>query len=440
MQGSAVVLLALVTLVSWGCARLVARAQGRARKGWLAAGIVAIFAGLFFFKYAAFAVSTVLAPFGIAYTPTVTWSLPIGISFYSFAAAGYLLDVGRGLLAPAGLLEYAVFVSYFPAILSGPVGKAREFLPQLRQGGERSVAHWRSGLWRLVTGAAKKLVLADRIGVLVDTVYDAPMSFSGGLVLVAVLAYSIQIYLDFSAYSDMVLGISEMLGFRLTENFRGPYCSRSVKDFWKKWHISLTDWFREYLYVPLGGNRKGRVRQYCNILVVFAVSGLWHGAAWSFVLWGLLNGVFQVVGSLTLPTRRRLRQRLHLSEDSLPVAVVQTVLTFLLISVTWIFFRADSVAQGLVICRRLGGIARHGFGSQSILSLGLSRRQLVVAALGVALVLASDFRKTISGSFAMAHDHTVWFYASIAALLVALAVLGCYGAGFDASSYIYFRF
>ena len=422
-------------LVAYGAAVAAeTRWLGR-RRLWTALGLVCLLGTLFVCKYFNFFCASLAPGFAGFRIP-----LPPGLSFYCFGACAYLLDVQRGKLpAERDPVNVGAFLTFFPVVLAGPVGRARDFIPQLKAPRDFDAGCVRAGFMRFLRGLAKKLVAADRLGMIVDAAYADPSAVSGGAMLVAVLAYSLQIYLDFSAYSDMAIGCAEMLGLRVTENFKAPYCSRSVRDFWKKWHISLTDWFREYLYIPLGGSRKGEARTALNVLIVFAVSGLWHGAAWTFVIWGALNGLYQVAGSRTLPLRRRLRERLRIPETSPALAAFQGVVTFLLLTLAWIFFRAESLPQAVYVIKHILLIVRDGFGVSSAVALLSSRRWLLLApVLGLCIreeVFLARGRRLPSDSASGFR-----FWGTAAALLLAAAAFGIYGAGFDAREFVYFRF
>ena len=308
------------TLVTYTGARLLERRDGASRKALLTLLLTLLFGTLFLFKYLDFAFSLaerVLDAAGLSFSsPALDLILPAGISFYLFMAAGYLIDVYRGdRAAEHSFLLCALFLSFFPHVISGPIARAGGLIPQFREVHRFDYDKFRAGLLRFLWGAFKKLCIADRLAVLVNAVFAAPGDFGWLQVIAAACAFSVQIYCDFSAYSDMALGSAEAMGFHLMENFRTPYFSRSIAEFWRRWHISLSAWFRDYLYIPLGGSRRGRIRKYLNILLVFAVSGLWHGAALTFVVWGLLNGIYQVAGGLTARLRARCRQSLRMRED-----------------------------------------------------------------------------------------------------------------------------
>lgn len=432
------------TAVTYLGARLLDRFEGGRRKAVLGILLAALFGTLFLFKYLAFALGLlerVLTAAGLAFSsPALDLLLPAGLSFYLFMAAGYLIDVyRRDRPAETSFLDLALFLSCFPYLISGPIGRAGSLLPQFRRPAPFRWESFRRGLLRFLWGAFKKLVIADRLGILVSTVYTAPASFGRLQVMAAAVAFSVQIYCDFSAYSDMALGCAEVMGFQLMENFRTPYFSRSIGEFWRRWHISLSSWFRDYLYIPLGGSRKGRRRKYLNILIVFAVSGLWHGAALSFVVWGFLNGLYQVVGGVTQKSRDRIRHSLGLADDAPLTAVLQMALTFLLSTVAWVFFKGGSFTHSLSIFRAM---LTGPWLTRPFSAWGLDLPELVVATLAVVLLLAVDLYSVHRGSprqkfFTL--PRPVRWVLSLALLLTVL-IFGVYGTGYDPQDFIYFKF
>lgn len=429
-------LLAAATLVGYGCARAMEREQQR--RLWLTLGVLCLFGALFVFKYLDFFCQSFLDLTGLGGSFQSGLVLPVGISFYSFSLAGYLFDVYRRRLpAERNLLHFAVFASLFPSILCGPINRAGDLLPQLKTPRCFDAAAVKGGVWRFLCGAAKKLVAASLLSDLIDPVWAGAGEFGSGSWLIAAGAYSLYIYLDFSAYSDMAIGSAQVLGLRLMENFTAPYLSRSVKSFWKKWHISLTSWFREYLYFPLGGSRKGKGRARLNVLIVFAVSGLWHGAGYTFLVWGLLNGIYQVLEDVTQDARHRLHRRLHIREDSRVLALVQGLLTFVLVSIAWVFFRAPSLEQALFALSQMALVVRDGFGPASGL---LARRGIVLLGAALGLCLWEDVRIARNCS-RMPFAQSRWrYWLSMAGMLFVLLLFGRYGPGFDAQDFVYFKF
>ena len=432
-------LLFLDTLWSYWTARMVQRQNTvRAKRWWLAAGVVPVFAVLFVFKYLNFFCESVLGLVGLELGRSLQLLLPVGVSFYTFSIAGYLFDVYRGKLeAERNVVTYGVFCAFFPSIMAGPINRARELLPQLKAPVRFEPEAVKRGLFRFLCGAGKKLIVADLLGLLVDGVYLNPAGYSGLTLIVAAAAYSLQIYFDFCAYSDMAIGVAKLLGFTLMENFYTPYLSRTIHDFWKKWHISLTSWFREYLYFPLGGSRKGTARTYVNILIVFAVSGLWHGAALTFLIWGLLNGLYQVVGKLTEPVRTKLQSKLHISVNNPVLVAWQILVTFVLASAAWIFFRADSLEQaGLIFCR-IGTMAE---GVGPLAAALLSKRQLALLLPSLLVLFWADGMNAIGWPMPELEKRPVLYWGAVCVIAVSILLFGAYGPGFNPQDFVYFKF
>jgi len=338
--------------------RLVARAQARGRSG---RGVVALAAAanlalLFTFKYAAWLLAELAAAPGLAaLAEPAAWAerhlaLPLGISFYTFQALSFVLDVARrDAAAPRSPLDFGVYLALFPQLVAGPIVRYRDVAEQLRT---RTVAlaGFAEGVRRFTFGLAKKVLVADVLGGVADDVFALDgAARSPSLAWVGIVCYTLQIYFDFSGYSDMAIGLGRMLGFTFPENFLYPYVSRSVTEFWRRWHISLSTWFRDYLYVPLGGNRRGRARTYTNLVIVFVLCGLWHGAAWTFVVWGLFHG------ALLIAERAGLRGLL----DRAP-RVVATAFTLGSVMLGWVVFRADDLPHALEYLGALFGLAGGG--------------------------------------------------------------------------------
>lgn len=435
-----VFLLCAIAFTYWG-AKALERRSGKSRRALLALLLTALFGALFLFKYLGFAwglLNRLLTSAGLSFSsPALDLILPAGISFYLFMSAGYLIDVFRGKRpAERNFLLLALFLSFFPYLLSGPIGRADSLLPQFQEAHAFNYGRLRRGLLRFLWGAFKKLVIADRLNMLVTTVYAVPGDFGRLQAVGAALAFSVQIYCDFSAYSDMALGCAEMMGFQLLENFRTPYFSRSIGEFWRRWHISLSAWFRDYLYIPLGGNRRGDLRKYLNLVIVFAVSGLWHGAAFTFVVWGLLNGLYQVIGGLTKPFRAKLRHSLRLSDKGRLTIILQIGITFLLSTVAWVFFKSGSFTNALLIFKAM--LAGPWF---TPASCGLGIGELAVAAGAILLLLAVDLcslRFSVRDRVLSLPLPVRWLL--VLGLLLLVLVFGVYGTGYDPQDFIYFKF
>lgn len=337
-----------VTVVTWAAALAVNRAKHPKRV--LTIGVLLSLLPLVFFKYFNFineSVGEALAIVGLnCHLTGLNWAIPIGISFFTFQALGYLWDVYyKRQEAERDFLTYALFVSFFPSILSGPINKASLIIPQLRQ--LRPYFDYNKavgGLKMLLWGMFMKVVVADRVALYADTVLSSYENYTGLSCLVASLLYTSQIYADFAGYSLMAIGVGKVLGFELTENFRRPYFAVSVTDFWHRWHISLSTWLKDYIYIPLGGSRCSKLRNYWNIFVTFLVSGIWHGANWTFIVWGCMHGICQIVEKM-LGQQKCNYGRLG--------KIVKICITFLIVNFAWIFFRMPTLTDACGVIERI---------------------------------------------------------------------------------------
>ena len=362
-------LLAGTTLISWLCARQIdAAAHPAVKKAWLSLACLVCLGCLGLFKYGSFAAGSLATLLGLD-RPVFQLLLPVGISFYTFQTLSYVLDVYRGSFAcERHLGYYALFISFFPQLVAGPIERPGALLPQLHALRSPKREDLLLGSWRLLRGYFKKVVLADRLAPFVDLVYGSAAVQPGPAILLATIGFGLQIYFDFSAYSDIAVGAARLLGIHLMENFDHPYRAASLPEFWRRWHISLTGWFTDYLYIPLGGSRCSRPRWYRNLLVVFLASGLWHGAAWHFVLWGAFHGVCMIGCALW---------RQH-SPIRLPVWAGRLA-TLAAVGIGWVLFRAQDVPQALQLLAGLfagwngAGLAAAAgmLGKQAALTLAL---------------------------------------------------------------------
>lgn len=378
------------------------------------------------------------------HAPAFDVVLPVGISFYTFQALGYTIDVYRGdIKAEKSFFQYALFVSFFPQLVAGPIERSKNLLNQLKTPAPFSFESFRDGVFLMLWGFFLKIVVADRIAVFVDEVYNHYQSYPGLYLVVATVLFAVQIYCDFGGYSTIAIGASKILGIQLMENFNAPYLSMSCSEFWRRWHISLSTWFRDYVYIPLGGNRKGKLRKYVNILIVFALSGLWHGARWSFVLWGFLNGLYQVIGELLAKPRAKLRGALCLHEDSLAHRAMKILVTFVLVDFAWIFFRAQGISNAFEIIRSMTSVYNPWvLFDGSLYSCGLDNKEFRVMILGIAMILFTDIckhrgisvRKTV-------FQQDAWFrWLFFAVSVIAILVFGTWGTGYESEAFIYFQF
>ena len=342
----AIVLLGVTLITYWGGLRLDnQKANGKKRLAWLFALLAVL--PLLVFKYYNFLNNSLtqgLAAIGLKFAlPGLNWAIPVGISFFTFQAVGYMLDVYHGKTkVEMNLLDYVLFVSFFPQVTSGPISTANELLPQIKATHKFDYEQGKQGLKFLLWGMFIKLVIADRLGLFVDTVYANYIHYNGATCFVASVFYTLQIYCDFAGYSLMAIGIARTLGFNLPDNFRRPYFAISITDFWKRWHITLTRWLTQHIYIPLGGNRCNKARNYWNIFVTFLVSGIWHGANWTFIVWGCMHGVLQII-------EKALGWQKYEGNKGF-VKVIRILVTFLLVNFAWIFFRMpDITSAGIVV-------------------------------------------------------------------------------------------
>jgi alginate O-acetyltransferase complex protein AlgI len=329
----------ITTLINYFAAIRIGIAKKQKRR-WLLLALIFDLTVLFIFKYFNFFAFT-LQTFIAIKLPQFNLLLPIGISFYTFQTIGYLVDVYRGKIKPEKHLGiFALFVCFFPQLSAGPIERASELMPQLKNPPTFKSENVVSGLKLFTFGLFKKMVIADNLAIIVDRVFNTLPNYKGLSLIIAVMLYSWQIYTDFSGYTDMSRGVARMLGFNLVLNFNLPYLSTSVTDFWRRWHMSLSRWFKDYIYIPLGGNRNGLVRTCINVLIVFTLCGLWHGASWNFVIWGFFHGFIM--------TLERIIKKLNNNRIRIPNPV-KIMYAYILICISWIFFRTNNLADAFYV-------------------------------------------------------------------------------------------
>ena len=401
---------------------------------------------LFVFKYLNFFMRILgLVSFGaigdIHFNPVITF----GLSFYILKAVGYLIDVYRGdIEAERDPAMLALFISFFPQILAGPIERAGNLLPQLREPKTVDFDRFRDGLLQILWGYFLKLVVADRLAIFVNAVFDteAQLDIKGATALVAIFFYTFEIYTDFAGYSHISIGVARILGIDVMKNFDTPYLAMSIAEFWRRWHISLSSWLRDYLYIPLGGNRKGTLRKYLNILIVFAVSGLWHGANFTFVVWGLLHGLYQVIGKAITPARDKIIELFNIGRYSFSHKVVKTAVTFFLVSYAWVFFRADSIAGALRVIRSSFYFTPWKLVDSSLYGFGLSRGNFLLGAAGIVLVIIVDLfnsRGVVIRENILKQGLWLRWIIMIAGILITV-ICGIWGPGYNVADFIYKQF
>lgn len=440
------------TAITYLSGLLIDKADGqgnvRLKKVWVAVSFISNLAILFLFKYFDFAVENinrVLQVVGISVIePSFDLLLPVGISFYTFQALSYTMDVYRhDVEVERNFLKYALFVSFFPQLVAGPIERSSNLIHQIHERHYFDSKRVTRGLCLMLWGFFEKLVIADRAAIFVNTVYNAPHdpAHTGFVVIIATVLFAFQIYCDFASYSDIARGAAEVMGFSLMKNFDTPYFSQSVAEFWRRWHISLSTWFRDYLYIPLGGNRKGTVRKYMNLMIVFCVSGLWHGASWNFIIWGALNGFYQIAGAVTKPVRKKIAGFMG-NRENFSGKLLKGLMTFALVDFSWIFFRANSMPDALVLIRNMIRVKPWVFTDNTIFQCGLDRADMFVllAALLVLLVVSiAKYKKVEIREWIFRQG--IWFrYLIYLGAIFVILVFGIYGSNFDASQFIYFQF
>lgn len=381
---------------------------------------------LLFFKYYNFLLDLSLDLFSAMgidwHAPRSSWIVPLGISFFTFQALGYVWDVYYDRIrAERNFADYMLFVAFFPQIASGPISKAQDLLPQIKKPRPLSWPDITAGMKLLLWGYFLKAVFADRMAITADIVFGAWEHYSGFYCFIGSIMYSLQIYGDFAGYSLMAIGVARMLGFRLINNFQRPYLSASVSEFWRRWHISLSTWLRDYVYIPLGGNRKGRGRSYVNLFVTFMVSGIWHGANLTFIVWGALHGIFQSIEKFFKVPKR---------PDGRLLLTLRIIITFLLVNFAWIFFRMPRLSDALGMLRRIFTCAPGA-------SVPFSRVSLLFITLAILTVLIKEIAEEWAPGYSLInHRRPAVRIITYLALIFAILLCGV----LDSSNFIYVNF
>ena len=438
-----ILILGFTIIVDYFAGIYIEQAVGRRRKLFLIFSLIANIGVLAVFKYYNFLnenLSFLFQSFGLNYQiPFLSILLPIGLSFHTFQAMSYTIEVYRGRYkAERHFGIYALYVMFYPQLVAGPIERPQNLLHQFREKHYFDYDRITSGLRLMAWGLFKKVVIADRLAIVVDSVYNQPQGHNSLSLIIATFFFSFQIFCDFSGYSDMAIGAARIMGFKLMTNFNKPYQSKSIHEFWKRWHISLSSWFKDYFYISIGGNRVTISRWYLNLFIVFLVSGLWHGANWTFVIWGALHGFYIVFGLITKKFRENTANLFHL--DKFPF--LQVITTFLLVSFAWIFFRAKDLDTALYIGKNiftgLPNIFQKIITSQPILeNLGISEIDLFRSFLLIIfleLVHYIDNKKRISELLLKSHVIVRW------TVYYGLILLTIFYGVFEKRQFIYFQF
>ena len=434
-----IAILFVTILIDYVAGIYIEKVAGRPRKTLLLVSIVSTCSVLAVFKYMNFLTGSFEGLAGLVgwHLPNaaVKIILPIGLSFHTFQSLSYVVEVYRGKQkAERNFIVYATYVMFFPQLVAGPIERPQQLLHQFREWHRVNYININSGLKRMAWGFFKKLVVADRLALYVNDVYAAPRSYNGLQLSLATFFFAYQIYCDFSGYSDIAIGAAQVLGFRLMENFKTPYHSLSVSEFWRRWHISLSTWFKDYVYIPLGGSRVGPGHYVINVLITFAISGLWHGASWTYVWWGLLNGVYLIVGWLTKEWRDRFFIGIGLGGQTFIRRSIMWASTFFLTCMAWIVFRAKSVADAWYV---FGHLMR-GWNFHQIKTVQFFLRQLPIALASILVLEACElwFPSEASVSSQLGKLSFAPRWAVYASLIMLVVMFGIY----QNAQFIYFQF
>lgn len=441
-------LIAISTIITFISGGIIEKTKGwYGKKLVVITSLVSNLVILGIFKYADFALQTlslIISQMGLeTIDKRLDLLLPVGISFYTFQALSYTIDVYRGnIKAERNVLRYALFVSFFPQLVAGPIERSGNLLCQIQKLAETKLWDFvrvREGLLLMTWGLFQKLVIADRASILVNQVYSNYRDYGFLELVIASVLFAFQIYCDFGGYTNIARGAARVMGISLMQNFQQPYFAANIRDFWRRWHISLTSWFTDYLYIPLGGNRKGTVRQYVNILIVFGLSGLWHGASWHFVAWGGVHAGYQIVGNIKKQVQRKLGIEVKdVIHNSFSQRLGKRITTFVLVDIAWVFFAADNLHHVWGIFCQMFTV----FQTSSIYEIGLDRGNWFMLSFSIIVLIAVDIIHEGGDSvFLLVNRQTLWFRWSLYLGLIWCTILfGIYGIGYDSSQFIYFQF
>lgn len=444
-----VLLLFAVTFTTWAGARAIEKISSNLLKRRILFVLTLLFnvGILLYFKYFSFlaeSVNSMVTQMGLKMN-SISYEiiLPVGISFFVFQSIGYLIDVYKGdVIAEKNLGYYALFVSFFPQLVAGPIERSKNLLKQIKKPFVFDYESARYGLLLMLWGYFEKLLIADQAAKIVDNVYGNFQGYAGSSVIFATLLFSIQIYCDFAGYSHIAIGAAKVMNIHLMENFRQPYLAQSIQDFWTRWHISLSSWLRDYVYIPLGGNRKGQIKKCFNLFITFVISGIWHGANWTFLIWGVLHGLYLIIGEITKEKRIQWAQKNYTVANSISFKIIRMLITFGMVSFAWIFFRAESISQAFQIIYH--SIRRFKLSAHlcMIYELGLDERRFRNLTIAIIILFIVDFihEKNIKVSnYIFKQDKFFrWFFYLTVTFLLIVNVIENYGL--SAANFIYFQF
>ncbi|MGG5485940.1 MBOAT family O-acyltransferase [Gaetbulibacter sp. PBL-D1] len=437
-------LIFISSLIDFSIGQAIPKAQGgKKKKTLLLVSLVVNLGFLCYFKYANFFIETFVDSFRLfgkeLEVSTLNIILPVGISFYTFQTLSYTIDIYRKQLEPTkDALSFFTFVAFFPQLVAGPIERASHLLPQFYKTYKFNYNQVKSGLLLMAFGLFKKMVVADRVSVLVNQVYNNPDAYYGYEIILATVLFAFQIYCDFSGYSDIAIGVGRTMGFDLMKNFRSPYLSKSITEFWRRWHISLSTWFRDYVYIPLGGSRDGKFKTYRNLFLVFLVSGLWHGAAMTFIIWGAIHGVIIVVEKALSKQRKTIAQKLGFQTNTVSRKLFYITITFSIVCIAWVFFRANSLKDAFTIIEN--GLKLQWSQVLNFYELGLNAQEFWTAFFAITILVIFEWtHQKISFTKQLAAQPIVFRWTVYLIIVFTLIIFGVYGDTAP-KEFIYFQF
>ena len=438
-----VIMLIFSIIINWFCGLLIDKKRNNKKicKLLIVLTLMSNLSVLLVFKYLGFLVTNLNSIFSFNLTvPQI--ALPIGISFFTFQAISYVIDVYRGNgKVQKNILNVGLYLAFFPQLIAGPIVRYETIAEQINNRKE-NFEDFSKGTYRFLIGLFKKVLISNQMALVANIAFDGnPTSVL--LAWLCAIAYALQIYFDFSGYSDMAIGLGSMFGFKFEENFDYPYTSKSITEFWRRWHMSLTSWFRDYLYIPLGGNRKGKIRKHMNTMIVFLVSGLWHGAGWNFIIWGGLNGFYIVCQDLTKNFRKQIYERLHINTNGFIFKWIARIAVFLMIDFSWLFFRVESLGTAMEMLSimikdfQISRLLDYQFWGNFI-----TAESLVLLVLLILIAAFADYLKYKNINMVQKVLEQPWIVRWIIyyVLLAAILFLGAYGEGYEQTQFIYFQF
>ncbi len=434
------ILIVISSFIDFYIGKALQNTENQKKRKLLLYGSLAVNLGfLIYFKYANFFIETFVDAFTFfgraIQVNSLNIILPVGISFYTFQTLSYTIDIYRKQLTPTkDWLSFFAFVSFFPQLVAGPIERASHLLPQFYETHKFKYSQVKSGLLLMAFGLFKKMVIADRVAVYVNQVYNNPTDYHGFEIILGTVLFAFQIYCDFSGYSDIAIGAARTMGFDLMKNFDSPYFSKSITEFWRRWHISLSTWFRDYVFIPLGGSRNGKYKTYANLFIVFVVSGLWHGAAMTFVIWGFIHGVIIVIEKASVNFRKNAYDQLGLSKNTFSNRLFFSLITFIIVCFAWLFFRANSLNDSMLL---ISNMFNFSVKNSSIYDIGWSALDFDIALLSIVALLIFEYLRTKFNLYKAFNNQNVIFRWASYGIIVSIIFVY---RSIEVGEFIYFQF